>query len=62
MKVMLLKPGQVGWGFGQPGLVEDALTMVVVLELDDLDGPFQIKPFCDSRILLSFFLFVCFVF
>lgn len=34
--------------------------MVVALELDDLDGLFQLKPFCDSRILLSYlFLFLC---
>jgi len=28
------------------------------LELDDLSGPFQPKPFYDS--MVAFFLFVCF--
>ena len=43
--------GQVGWGPGQPDLVIDLMVVIPVngrgLELDDLWGPFQSKPFCD---------------
>ncbi|GAB0203512.1 hypothetical protein GRJ2_002816800 [Grus japonensis] len=43
--------GQVGWGFGQSGLVEGVPAHGGGgLELDDLSGPFQPKWFYDSRI------------
>ena len=42
--------GQVGWGFEQPGLVEGVFACGGGLELDDLQGPSQPKPFYDSMI------------
>lgn len=33
----------------RPGLVEGVPACVRGLELDDLHGPFQLSPFCDSR-------------
>ena len=42
--------GQAGWGFEQPGLVEGVPAHGRGLELDDLYGPFQPKPFYDSMI------------
>lgn len=35
---------------GQPGLVGGVPVHGRGLELDDLYGPFQCKPFCDSRV------------
>ena len=46
--------GQAGWGCEQRGLEgggEISLPIAGGLELDDLKGPFQPKPFCDSMIL-----------
>ena len=43
--------GQAGWGFEQPGLAGGVPAYSRGLELDDLKGPFQPKPFCDSMIL-----------
>jgi len=43
--------GQAGWGFEQPGLEGGVPTCSGGLELDDLKGPFQPKPFYDSVIL-----------
>jgi len=40
--------GQAGRGFEQPGVVEDVPARGRGLELDDLKGPFQPKPFYDS--------------
>ena len=40
--------GQAGWGFEQPGPGEVSLSIAGGLELGDLKGPFQPKPFCDS--------------
>ena len=37
--------GQTGWGFEQPGLVEGIPAHGKGLDLDDLQGPFQPKPF-----------------
>lgn len=37
--------GQVGWSFGQPGLVEGITACGRGLEVDGLCGPFQPKPF-----------------
>ncbi|XP_051470795.1 uncharacterized protein LOC127382792 [Apus apus] len=42
--------GQVGWGLEQPGLVGDVPAQGRRLGLDDLQGPFQLKPFHDSMI------------
>lgn len=41
-----------GWGPGQPGLVLGSPAHSRDLELDDLLGPFQPKPFHDSMILI----------
>lgn len=46
--------GQVGCGLQQPGPVEGVLPMALGLELDDLKGLFQPKPFCDSMINSEF--------
>ena len=43
--------GQAGWGFEQPGLEGGVPAYSRGLELDDLKGPFQPKPFYDSTIL-----------
>ena len=43
--------GQAGWGFEQPGLVGGAPAYSRGLELGDLKGPFQPKPFYDSMIV-----------
>lgn len=40
--------GQVEWGPGQPDLMRSNQPMAWRLELDDLYGPFQPKPFYDS--------------
>ena len=40
--------GQVGWSFEQPSLEGGVPTYSWGLELDDLKGPFQPKPFYDS--------------
>ena len=45
--------GQAGWGFEQPGLEGDVPACNSGLELDDLKGPFQPKPFYDSMTWLS---------
>jgi len=45
--------GQAGWGFEQPGLEGGVPAYSRGLELDDLKGPFQPKPFYDSVILSS---------
>jgi len=42
-----------GWGFEQPGLEEDVPAYSRGLELGDLKGPFQPKPFYDSVILFE---------
>jgi len=39
--------GQAGWGCVQPGLEGGVPAYSRGLELDDLKGPFQPKPFCD---------------
>lgn len=39
-----------GWGLEIPGLVEGFLPVAGGLELDELYGAFQTKPFCDSII------------
>ena len=44
--------GQAGWGFEQPGLVGGVPAYSRGLELDDLKGPFQLKPSYDSMIRL----------
>lgn len=44
--------GQIVWDPGQPDLVDGNSVYVKDLELDDLHGPFQSKPFCDSAIFL----------
>ncbi|KAJ7399448.1 hypothetical protein BTVI_114631 [Pitangus sulphuratus] len=43
--------GQTGWGFEQSGLMEGPLPVAVGLELHDLQTPYQLKAFYDSRIL-----------
>ena len=43
--------GQAGWGCEQPGLEGGVPAYSGELELDDLKGPFQPKPFYDSMIL-----------
>ena len=40
--------GQAGWGFEQPGLVGGVPAYSRGLELDDLEGPLQPKPFYAS--------------
>mgnify|MGYP001855436156 CR=1 FL=1 len=42
--------GQAGWG-SEPGLVGGDPVYSRGLELDDLKGPFQPKPFRDSMLL-----------
>ena len=44
--------GQAGWGFEQPGLV--SLPTAERLELDDLKGAFQPKPFCEITIMQNY--------
>ena len=44
---------QAGWGCEQPGLEGGVPAYSRVLELDDLKGPFQSKPFCDSMITIT---------
>ena len=39
------------WGFEQPGLEGGVPAYSRGLELDDLKGHFQPKPFCDSMII-----------
>jgi len=43
--------GQAGWCFEQPGLEGGVPAYSRGLELDDLKGPFQPKPFYNSMIL-----------
>jgi len=43
--------GQAGWSFEQSGLVGGAPAYSRGLELDDIEGPFQPKPFSDAMIL-----------
>ena len=43
--------GQAGWGFEQPCLEGGMPASSRGLELGDLKGSFQPKPFCDSMIL-----------
>ena len=43
--------GQIEWGSGQPDLVGGNPVHGTRLELDDLRGPFQPKPFYVSMIL-----------
>ena len=45
--------GQAVWGFEKPGLEGGAPACSRGLELGDLKGPFQPKPFYDSVILLT---------
>ena len=45
--------GQAGWGCEQPGLEGGVPAHSSRLELDDLRGPFQSKPFYDSVINLG---------
>ena len=40
--------GRVGWGPGQPDLVGGNQPMRGGMEINDLGGPFQLKPFYDS--------------
>ena len=40
--------GQAGWGFEQSGLEGGVPAYSRGLELDDLKGPLQLKPFYDS--------------
>ena len=47
--------GQAGWGFEQPGLEGGVLAYNRGLELSDLKGPFQSKPFCDYMQVLKLF-------
>jgi len=42
--------GQAGCGSGQPGLAVGVPAHSRGLKLDDLYGPFQPRPFCDSMI------------
>jgi len=44
--------GQAGWGCEQPGLEIGAPAYGRGLDPDDLKGPFQLKPFYDSTIIL----------
>ena len=39
--------GQAGWGCEQPGVMGGVPAYSTGLELDDLKGPFQSKPFYD---------------
>ena len=52
--------GQAGWAFEQPGLVGGVPAYSRGLELDDLKGPFQPKPFydslCDTRVAIDVFI------
>ena len=41
---------QAGWGCEQPGLVGGVPAYSRGLEWDDLEGPFQHKPFSDSNL------------
>jgi len=41
---------QIGWGPLQPDPVGGNLATTGELELDNLQGSFQAKPFCDSMI------------
>ena len=51
--------GQAGWGCEQPGLEGGVPAYSRGLELGDLKGPFQPKPFYDSMIFfLLQFLFM----
>ena len=43
--------GQAGWGFEQPGLEGGVPAYSRGLELDDLKGPFQPKPFYDCIVI-----------
>ncbi len=43
---------QAGWVFEQPGLDGDVPAYSRHLERDDLKGPFQLKPFYDSVIIV----------
>jgi len=45
--------GQAGQGFEQPGLVEGVPAHGRGVRLDDLQGPFQPKPFCNSVICVA---------
>ena len=47
--------GQAGWGCEPPGLEEGVPVHSRGLEINDLKGPFQPKPLCDSMILLCLF-------
>ena len=40
--------GQAGWDCEQPGLEGGFPAYSRALGVDDLKGPFQPKPFCDS--------------
>ena len=40
--------GQTGWGPGQPELMCGSPAHNMGLELNDLQGPFQPKAFCDA--------------
>ena len=42
--------GQAGWVLEQPGLLGGIPVYSRGLELDDLKGPFQPKPFCDLHL------------
>jgi len=42
--------GQAGWGSEQPGLERGVPACSRGLELDDLKGPLQPKPFYNSKI------------
>lgn len=44
--------GQAGWGCGQPGVERGVPAYSRGLELGDLKGPFQPKPFHDSMICI----------
>ena len=49
--------GQAGLGFDQPGLLRGVPAYSRGLELDDLKGPFQPKPFYDSVVWYN--LLIC---
>jgi len=49
--------GQDGWCVVQPRLEGGVPAHSRGLELDDLKGPFQLKPFYDSMIVFSHFHF-----